>query len=93
MSARWKILKLINGNYEQSYRDAPACARQIYTHNLGSLALVSRKADETFNGMLVAFEALLQRFVHSCRPLIGLNGCFLKRQIWRSLPSCLCIRW
>ena len=77
-SARWKVMELIHGNYEKSYVKSPACASMILLKNPGSVAYVTRKADNTFNGMVVGFAACLHGFISGCRPLIGLDGCFLK---------------
>lgn len=77
------------GNYEQSYVKAPACATRIILKNPGSLAYVTRKANSIFNSMLVCFEACLTGFVTGCRPLVGLDGCFLKGKFGRvCLAAC-----
>lgn len=90
-SFRWKIMELIHGNYEQSYRDTPKCVRNIINQNPGSLALVRRKEDQSFNGMIVVFDTSLHRFVKACRPLVGFHGCFLKGKFGGVGGICLAI--
>ena len=33
---------------------------------------------QVFVGLCIAFKALLDGFMNGCKPLIGLDGCFLK---------------
>ena len=86
-------MEIIHGNYEKSYMKSLTCAAQIILKNPESVVYVTRKADNTFNGMIVCFEACLHGFVTGCRPLVGLDGCFLKGKFGGGLFGNLCIGW
>lgn len=81
-------MKIIHGNYEESYVKSPACAAQIILKNPGSLAYITRKADNTFNGTIVCLKACLYGFITGCRSLIGLDGFFLKEFGGVCLAAC-----
>ncbi|KAL5711197.1 hypothetical protein ACHQM5_021682 [Ranunculus cassubicifolius] len=77
--ARTKIMELIHGNYEDSYRVAPALCLQMLKRNPGSIAQCHRhQLDEKFTDLCIAFNATLEGWVAGCRPVIGLDGCHLK---------------
>ncbi|KAF9587959.1 hypothetical protein IFM89_006284 [Coptis chinensis] len=73
------MLEVINGNYEEGYRLVPKMYRQIIKSNLGSFAkhFVNEK-NQSFIGVVVAFKSSLDGWLNGCRPIVGLDGCFLK---------------
>ncbi|KAF6154743.1 hypothetical protein GIB67_032355 [Kingdonia uniflora] len=77
------------GSYDQGYHDLPSLCVEILKSNPGSIARTWR-LDETlqWTGTLVAFKASLNGFVKGCRPILGLDGCFLK---WKYGGVCLSV--
>lgn len=78
-NARGMALALIHGNYEEGYAKVPELCKQVHKSNPNSIATFSR--DDTyksFTSCCIALKACLDGFVSGCRPLIGLDGCFLK---------------
>ncbi|KAF5186757.1 Mudr family transposase [Thalictrum thalictroides] len=76
--ARQKIMERIHGNYEESYRIASECCVQVRKRNPGSIAACRRGVDERLKGMCISFGSCLKGFREGCRPVLGLDGCFLK---------------
>ncbi|KAF6160264.1 hypothetical protein GIB67_019033 [Kingdonia uniflora] len=72
-------MESIVGSYDQGYHDLPSLCVEILKSNPGSIARTWLQ-DETlqWTGTLVAFNASLNGFVKGCRPILGLDGCFLK---------------
>lgn len=69
----------IYGRYDEGFKLCPELCRQILLKNPGSIAQWSRSCvDHKFVGLCIAFKASLDGFVNGCRPIIGLDGCFLK---------------
>ncbi|KAL5709372.1 hypothetical protein ACHQM5_020070 [Ranunculus cassubicifolius] len=57
----------------------PELCRQVLISNPDSICTFSR--DDTYNsftGLCLSFKASIDGFVNGCRPLLGLDGCFLK---------------
>ncbi|OUZ99504.1 hypothetical protein BVC80_533g3 [Macleaya cordata] len=53
--------------------------RQLILANPSFVASVSRDdVTKVFDGMCIALQPFIDGFIHGCRPVIGLNGCFLK---------------
>ncbi|KAF9594658.1 hypothetical protein IFM89_034341 [Coptis chinensis] len=81
------MLEKINGNYEVGYQVVPEMCRQIEKSNPGSLAKwFVKDSNQTFVGVVIAFKGSLDGWVTGCRPVIGLDGCFLKgenKDTWR----------
>ncbi|KAF9601481.1 hypothetical protein IFM89_020248 [Coptis chinensis] len=77
-NARTLIFEVINGNYE-GYRLVPEMCRQIIKSNPSSFAkhFVNEK-NQSFIGVVVAFKSSLDGWLNGCRPIVGLDGCFLK---------------
>lgn len=77
--AKCKQLELINGSYELSYLKVYELSRQIKKANPDTNPRWFRdEATGQFTGFFLAFDALISGFVQGCRPVIGLDGCFLK---------------
>ncbi|KAF6175235.1 hypothetical protein GIB67_030453 [Kingdonia uniflora] len=78
-NARQICLESIVGSYDQGYHDLPSLCVEILKSNPGSIARTWRQDDTLqWTGTLVAFKASLNGFVKGCRPILGLDGCFLK---------------
>ncbi|KAL5701036.1 hypothetical protein ACHQM5_026418 [Ranunculus cassubicifolius] len=78
-ATRRRILKKINGSYEEAFKLVPTMCKTLEMHNEGSIIrwFKNEQTDE-FTGLFVAFKASLKGWVEGCRPIIGLDGCFLK---------------
>ncbi|KAF9613939.1 hypothetical protein IFM89_013474 [Coptis chinensis] len=77
--SRWLMLEAMHGNYEEGYRLVPELCRQILKRNPGSIAkhFVS-DGTKSFIGVAVAFKSSIDGWLNGCRPIVGLDGCFLK---------------
>ncbi|KAF6146834.1 hypothetical protein GIB67_018487 [Kingdonia uniflora] len=72
-------MESIVGSYDQGYHDLPSLCVDILKSNPGSIARTWRQDDTLqWTGTLVAFKVNLNGFVKGCRPILGLDGCFLK---------------
>ncbi|KAL5711434.1 hypothetical protein ACHQM5_021890 [Ranunculus cassubicifolius] len=77
--ARIKIMEMIYGNYEESYKLGPALCYQMIKRNPGGVASCSRDHNtEQFTSLCIAFRATLDGWKAGCRPVLGLDGCHLK---------------
>ncbi|KAF9618017.1 hypothetical protein IFM89_039414 [Coptis chinensis] len=77
--AKVKMFEKINGNYEASYLVVSELKKQIDIKNVGSLVKWYRHGETgEFIGFLLAYKASLDGFINGCRPIIGLDGSFLK---------------
>ncbi|KAF6140781.1 hypothetical protein GIB67_042194 [Kingdonia uniflora] len=72
-------MESIVGSYAQGYYDLPSLCVKILKSNSGSITRTLRQ-DGTLQltGTLVAFKASLNGFVKGYRPILGLDGYFLK---------------
>ncbi|KAL5728722.1 hypothetical protein ACHQM5_001772 [Ranunculus cassubicifolius] len=86
-AAKVKLLERINGNYEHSYRVAHELAKQVLKVNPQSMVYLHKDDQGQFEGFFLAFRASLDGFVEGCRPIVGLDGCFLKGKYG---GACLC---
>ncbi|KAF6135354.1 hypothetical protein GIB67_027228 [Kingdonia uniflora] len=78
-NARQICMESIVGSYDQGYNELPSLCVEILKSNPGSIARTWRQDDALqWTGTLVAFRASLNGFVKECRPILGLDGCFLK---------------
>ncbi|KAF6139401.1 hypothetical protein GIB67_026243 [Kingdonia uniflora] len=60
---------------------APLVCRQILSSNPGSISRTSKDIDTNqWTGTCVAYKISLDGFVDGCRPILGLDGCFLKEK-------------
>ena len=75
--ARLKAHKLIHGEYGAQYKRLWCYAAILRESNLGSTALL-RLNEGFFHKMYVSLHACKKGFLDACRPIIALDGCFLK---------------
>ncbi|KAF6166041.1 hypothetical protein GIB67_012938 [Kingdonia uniflora] len=78
-NARQICMESIVGSYDQGYNELPSLCVEILKSNPRSIARTWRQDDTLqWTGTLVAFRASLNGFVKGCRPILRLDGCFLK---------------
>lgn len=86
--ARAIALERVHGNYNDSYTKVPELCRQILLSNPDSVAKWARYEHfNTFTSVCIAFKSSIDGFITGCRPLIGLDGCFLKGKFGGALLS------
>ncbi|KAF6142864.1 hypothetical protein GIB67_002728 [Kingdonia uniflora] len=72
-------IERIVGSFGEGYTLMPELCRQILISNPGSIAKCSTDDDmKMWTRTCIAYKAYLDGFVKGCRPIIGLDGCFLK---------------
>ncbi|KAF6143821.1 hypothetical protein GIB67_016742 [Kingdonia uniflora] len=72
-------IERITGSFEDGYNRLPELTRQVLSSNPGSITTWSFQYDtKQWTGTCLAFKASLDGFVNGCRPVLGLDGCFLK---------------
>ncbi|KAK7255336.1 hypothetical protein RIF29_28743 [Crotalaria pallida] len=79
--AERRAIELIQGGMVDQYTHVRSYAEELRRSNPGSTAIVKcavGKKGAVFERMYVCFQACKLAFVTTCRPLIGLDGCFLK---------------
>jgi len=79
--AKKKALKLIHGGIDEQYAHLRNYVEELMRSNPDSTVRIKcavRDAGPMFERIYVCFNACKRAFVITCRPLIGLNGCFLK---------------
>ncbi|BAT96017.1 hypothetical protein VIGAN_08288300 [Vigna angularis var. angularis] len=72
--------KQIEGDFKEQYRRVYDYANELLRSNPGSTVKVHVEPNEDtpiFKRLYVCLKACKDNFV-SCRPIIGLDGCFLK---------------
>ncbi|CAA7023907.1 unnamed protein product [Microthlaspi erraticum] len=84
-AGRNKALKWISSEYDQQFARLKDYAAEIVDSNPGSSVEVcttrNDKGEDVFSRFYVCFDVLRKTWKDSCRPLIGLDGCFLKERI------------
>ncbi|CAA3009089.1 family transposase isoform 2 [Olea europaea subsp. europaea] len=68
----------LQGSYKEAYSKLPLFCEKIMETNPGSLATFTTKEDSSFHRLFVSFHASLYGFEQGCRPLLFLDGIFLK---------------
>ncbi|KAF6134266.1 hypothetical protein GIB67_010065, partial [Kingdonia uniflora] len=76
----WTIcMERIVGSYDEGYVLQPELCRQILSFNPGSIVRTSKDINiNQWTGTCIDYKASLDGFVDGCRPILGLDGCFLK---------------
>ncbi|KAF6142753.1 hypothetical protein GIB67_018464 [Kingdonia uniflora] len=78
-NARNMVMEKILGSYDKGYVLCPELYVEIQKSNPGSIATCSREDGKLkFTDMYISFKAALDGFIKGCRPILGLDGCFLK---------------
>ncbi|KAF6172204.1 hypothetical protein GIB67_024826 [Kingdonia uniflora] len=73
------VMEKIVGSYEKGYALCPELRVEIQKSNPVSFATCSREDDNLkFTDMCISFKVTLDGFTKGCRPILGLDGCFLK---------------
>lgn len=68
----------LQGSYKEAYSQLPIFCEKVMESNPGSLATFTTKEDSSFHRLFVSFHASLFGFEQGCRPLLFLDGIFLK---------------
>ena len=79
--AKKKALELIHGAIDEQYAHLRNYAEELLRSNPGSsvkIKCADSDAGPVFQRIYVCFYACKKAFATTCRPLIGLDGCFLK---------------
>ncbi|KAF6170485.1 hypothetical protein GIB67_031893 [Kingdonia uniflora] len=76
----WSICKEnIVGSYDEGYIMQPELCLQILYLNPGIIDVVCKDHNTSqWTGTYVMFKASIDGFLNGCRPVVGLDGCFLK---------------
>ncbi|KAF6170437.1 hypothetical protein GIB67_014367 [Kingdonia uniflora] len=78
-NAKTICIKRISRSFDDGYNRLPELTRQVLSSNPGSIATWSFQYDtKQWTGTCMAFKASLDGFVNGYRPVLGLDGCFLK---------------
>nr|GMD22426.1 Transposase, MuDR, plant [Ipomoea batatas] len=81
--AKLIVMKEIQQSYIDEFKRLREYADELLSTNIGStvkLEVDRSTPDEPaiFHRMYICFGAIKENFMHGCRPIIGLDGCFLK---------------
>ncbi|CAH9075916.1 unnamed protein product [Cuscuta epithymum] len=68
----------LQGSYKEAYSQLPIFCEKVMESNVGSYATFTTKEDSSFHRLFVSFHASLFGFEQGCRPLLFLDGIFLK---------------
>ncbi|XP_018509279.1 uncharacterized protein LOC103835555 isoform X1 [Brassica rapa] len=78
-------LKWLEKEYEEQFAHLRGYAQEIMVTNQGSTAIVdtykNKAGEDVFNGFYVCFGILRDTWRGYCRPIIGVDGTFLKRAV------------
>ena len=82
---RLLALKWLEKEYEEQFAHLRGYAQEIMVTNPGSTAIVdtfkNKAGEDVFNGFYVCFGVLRDTWRGYCRPIIELDGTFLKRAV------------
>ncbi|KAL0444563.1 UNVERIFIED_CONTAM: hypothetical protein Slati_2179000 [Sesamum latifolium] len=79
-------MQIASGDHEKSYASIPKYIAALKESNSGAfvklkcdcLDLTNPNCNPKFERIFISFEAQYQGYIKSCRPFIGVDGCFLK---------------
>ncbi|WCJ44518.1 hypothetical protein M5689_025181 [Euphorbia peplus] len=83
-NAKRKIIREVDGGYKDEYSTLEAYANELQISNPGSRIDLQlnkeelRKGKRVFQRIFISFDACKRGWIEGCRPIIGLDGCFLK---------------
>ena len=82
---RLLALKWLEKEYEEQFAHLRGYAQEIMVTNHGSTAIVdtyrNKAGEDVFSGFYVCFGILRDTWRGYCRPIIGVDGTFLKRAV------------
>ncbi|XP_057249985.1 uncharacterized protein LOC130591089 [Beta vulgaris subsp. vulgaris] len=76
-NARKEAQKMVLGEYQEQFKLLPRYAAEILSSNPNNNVKFKLEGGQ-FKAMYLCFDALKQGFLNGCRPIISLDGCFLK---------------
>ncbi|XP_024007941.1 uncharacterized protein LOC112083950 [Eutrema salsugineum] len=92
-AARNKALRWIECEYDRQFARLRDYAAELRHSNEDSNVVVetltNEKGEDEFNRFYVCFENLRKTWKNTCRPLIGVDGCFVKHKIKGQLLAAL----
>ncbi|XVF65088.1 hypothetical protein PTKIN_Ptkin09bG0218700 [Pterospermum kingtungense] len=77
-TAKGEVIKHMEEKYKEEFQNLNNYAEELKATNYGSTVIVKSDSNSVFDRMYICFEALKRGFLEGCRPIIGLDGCFLK---------------
>ncbi|XP_020877753.1 uncharacterized protein LOC110227560 [Arabidopsis lyrata subsp. lyrata] len=84
-AARKKARQWIEKEYDEQFARLRDYAAEIFDSNPDSHVevdcLTNEEGEDMFNRFYVCFDSLRKTWKESCRPLIGIDGCFLKNKV------------
>ncbi|XP_057478210.1 uncharacterized protein LOC130765725 [Actinidia eriantha] len=81
--AKRKAFEIIQGNHREQYLRLWDYCEMVRRQNPGSTALLKLErpwlaASPIFQRLFICYDAQVKGFIEGCRPIIGLDACFLK---------------
>ncbi|XP_012851396.1 PREDICTED: uncharacterized protein LOC105971096 [Erythranthe guttata] len=76
--ARKKAIKIIQGTLEEQFSKIYDYCLEIERTNPGSTVIMKLTEERRFHRLYMCFNACKVGFKNGCRPIIGVDGCFLK---------------
>lgn len=78
-----KVINQIMGDYTEQFADLRDYVEEVKVSNPGSTCVVKSSNENGgslnfFERFYVCFQACKQGWIEGCRPILGLDGCFLK---------------
>ncbi|XP_078441159.1 uncharacterized protein LOC144711109 [Wolffia australiana] len=91
-SARSWARKMLQGSLDEHYHMLPSYVAELQKVHRNSTFQLEVEHDihnslPRFNRLYICFESLARGFLEGCRPVIGLDGCFLKTELKGQLLS------
>ena len=84
-AARNKAMKWIEYEYDHQFARLRDYAAELIGSNKDSTVVIdtlrNKKGQDEFNRFYVCFDNIRRTWKETCRPLIGLDGCFVKHKI------------
>ncbi|XP_078447622.1 uncharacterized protein LOC144716378 [Wolffia australiana] len=91
-NARSWARKMLQGSLNEHYHMLPCYVAELQKVNMNSTFQLEVEHDihnslARFNRLYICLESLARGFLEGCRPVIGLDGCFLKTKLKGQLLS------
>ena len=75
------IMTEIEGDYKDDYRRLWDYAEELRQTNAGTtVEIIYEEGTSMFSKIYICFHALKQGWISGCRPILGLDGCFIKNK-------------
>ncbi|XP_056847331.1 uncharacterized protein LOC108820195 [Raphanus sativus] len=84
-AARTKALKWLEFEYDHQFACLRDYAAEIHESNVDSTVVIetlkNAEGKDEFNRFYVCFENIRRTWKETCRPLLGIDGCFVKHKV------------